>query len=269
MNDQFGVCQLLNPPVFAAQNNNPDHIAMDFEVSRKDLTKNFGDNVTHHKGRVEFKKNKDGVDVTLSLTHTAKETKDFANKIAEATIANFKSNGHIKQDEQMKSIKFLDFSNENRVKFMNELTQRISHSKLSFVDTKDIHFSPDNLAKTLPKDLAWMKDKIDDLKLKGKGLHSTFFVKEKEYHKFIQLLGLSCEYTFLCDGYSGSCKILFEFSEKDDFESSPELTLNITVIKLDMNDVGISKVKAKKELLDSIEETKMNLYDRYRIIDEE
>jgi hypothetical protein len=264
LNDQFGVCQLVSPPYFVAENSNPNHIVMEFEISRSDLTKNFGQNTTFHKGRVEFKKSGGGTDVVLSLTHTSKETKDFANKVSNAVIKHFKSEGHINQDEEMKSIKFSDFNNENRVKFMNELTQVAAYSKLKFIDTNDIHFAPD-LLKTPPKNLDWMKDKIEDLKLKGKGLHSTFFVNDKEYHEFIKLYGMNCEYIFECDGYSGTCKILFEFSESDDVMDGAELTLNIVMIKIEINESGVSKVDAKKEILESIEKCKMELYDKYRL----
>jgi len=265
LNDQFGVCQLLNPPCFVAEGSNPDHIYMEFEIQRNDLINNWGKNTTVHKGRVEFKKSDDNMEVSLSLTHTAKETKDFGNKVADSMVKYFKDEGHIDKNEKMKTIKFSDFDNEGRVQFMNELTQKASHSILDFIDTKDIHFSPDNLVSNPPDDLAWMKDKIEDLKLKGKGLHSTFFVNDGKYHKYIQLFGVSCDYQFISNGYSGTCRILFEFSDKDDAIKGSELTLNISLIRLELNDIGISKTKAKKNILDSMEKFKMELYDRYKL----
>ena len=265
LNDQFGVCQLLNPPCFVADQSNPNHIYMEFEIQRNDLINNWGENTTVHKGRVEFKRVDESMDVSLSLTHTAKETKEFANKVADAMVNHFKEEGHIDRNEEMKTIKFSDFDNEGRVMFVNDLTQKASYSALKFIDTKDIHFSPDNLVSGTPDDLVWMKDKIDDLKIKGKGLHSTFFVNDKKFHKYIQLFGVSCDYEFVADGYSGGCRILFEFSDKDDSSNGSELTLNMTMIKLEINEIGISKAKAKKDLLNSIEKFKLELYDKYRL----
>ncbi len=264
LNDQFGVCKLVSPPVFTVENSDPNHISLDFEISRDNLINDWGENTTYHKGRIEFKKADKDMEVSLSLTHTAKETKDLANKIAEEMITHFKSNNHISQNENIKSIKFNDFSNEGRIKFLSDLTQNSKYSVLVFSDTKDIHFSPDNL-KNPPSELEWMKDKIDDLKLKGKDLHSTFFVKEKSYHEFIQLFGLTCQYSYKCSGFSGSCKIMFEFSEKNNSEIESELTLNINMLNLEINDIGISKNKAKKEILDSLEKFKMEAYQTYKL----
>jgi hypothetical protein len=265
LNDQFGVCKLVNPPDFVAEHSDPNHVVLDFEISRDDLTKNWGENTTYHKGRVEFKKQDGEMDVSLSLTHTAKETRDFANRLADEMISHFKKEGHIPQDEKIKSINFSDFDNEGRVNFLSDLTQKVLHSVLSFNDTKDIHFSPDPTKSNPPDELKWMKDKIEDLKLKGKELHSTFFVKEKSYHSFIQLFGLTCHYEYKCSGHSGNCKILFEFSDRGDVTNESELTLNITMIKLDINDVGISKTRAKKEILDSLEKYKMEAYQLHKL----
>lgn len=265
LNDSFGVCQLTNAPGFAALNDNPDHIYMDFEISRNDSIQNWGENISHHKGRIEFKKTDGGKNISMSLVHTALETKDYGNRISEALIEHFKETGHIDKDEQIKTIKYADFTNEGRVQFLNELTQKASHSLVEFVDTKDIHFSPDNLISNPPKDLIWMKDKIEDLKIKGKGLHSTFFVKEMKFHKYIKLIGLSCDYSFSTSDCTGKCRILYEFSDYDESNESAELILNITMLKLEINDSGASRMQVKKQILDSLERFKMESYDKYKI----
>lgn len=263
LEDQFGVCKLVSPPVFVAENSNPDHIALDFEIAREDLTRNFGENTTYHKGRVEFKKEAGEMEVNLSLTHTATETRDFANKLVNHVIEHYKSEGCIAKNEEIKAIKFKDFTNEGRVKFLNALTQKVKNSVLSFIDTKHVHFSPDENKSNPPEKLMWMRDKIDDLSMKGKDLHSTFFVQDNSYYDFIQLYGLICQYSYACDGYSGKCKIQFEFSDSVVTNES-ELTLNIKMISLEINDLGISKNKAKKEILDSLEKYKLKAYKKYK-----
>lgn len=264
LNDQFGVCKLVRPPEFIAEDSNPNHISLDFEISRDDLTKNWGENTTYHKGRVELKKQDGEMEVSFSLTHTAKETKEFANRLADEMISHFKSSGHIPFNEQIKSINFSDFDNEGRINFLSDLTQKAYYSVLSFKDTKDIHFCPDPIKQNPPEQLKWMQDKIEDLKLKGKDLHSTFFVKENSYHNYIQLFGLTCHYEYKCKGHSGTCRILFEFTDSDNPGDS-ELTLNITMIKLDINDIGISKHTAKKEILDSLEKYKMESHHKHKL----
>jgi hypothetical protein len=232
-------------------------------MSREDLTRNFGENTTFHKGRVEFKKDSDKMEVHLSLTHTATETRDFANKIVDKVINHYKETGHIKKSDDIKSIKFKDFTNEGRVRFMNDLTQRAEHSVLTFIDTKHVHFSPDENKSNPPEKLMWMRDKIDDLNMQGKDLHSTFFVQDDSYYEFILLFGLTCQYSYACNGFAGKCKIQFEFSDSK-ITNESELTLNINMINLEINDLGISKNKAKKEILDSLESYKLKAYELYK-----
>jgi hypothetical protein len=263
LDDQFGVCTLVRPPEFVAENSNPNNISLDFEISREDLSRNFGEITTYHKGRVEFKKEADQMEVNLSLTHTAAETRDFANRLIDHVIKNYKDGGHIAEDEDIKSIKFKDFTNKGRVTFLNALTQHVKYSVLSFVDTKNVHFSPDENKSNPPNELMWMKNKIDDLAIHGKDLHSTFFVQDDRYYDFIFLFGLVCQYSYACEGFSGKCKIQFEFTDSKVTNES-ELTLNINMISLDLNDLGVSKNKAKKEILDSLEKYKLEVYQTYK-----
>ncbi|MFZ2451508.1 MAG: hypothetical protein WAW36_13410 [Methylovulum miyakonense] len=264
LNDQFGVFSVSGMSGFTALNDDPNHIYMDFKIERKDSVKNWGENVVVHDGRVEIRKGDDGKSLNISLSHTAPETREFGDKVASKLIKHFKDEGHISQSEQVKVIRFSDFTNEGRVLFLNELSQKASHSMLSFVDTKDIHFSPDHDIANPPHDIAWMKDKIEDLKMKGQGLHSTFFVSDVAFHPYIQLFGIQCDYTFEGDNCSGTCRILFEFSDKDE-SARGELTLNLSMLKLDANDTGASRTALKKQIIESLEKFKMEAYDKHRI----
>jgi hypothetical protein len=264
LNDHFGVYQLASAPGFTAAEGNPDHVYMDFEISRNDSIKNIGENVSLHKGRVEFKRDSETKDVKISLTHTAPETKSFGSKVSNELIRHFKEQGHIDSDEEIVTIKFSDFSNQKRVQFLNELTQKARYSLVSFVDTRDIHFAPDESVPGPPEDLAWMKDKIDDLRIKGKSLHSTFFVKDSKFHPFISLYSVACDYTFSTSNYQGSCRILFEFSEGEEVSEGSELTLNMTMLKLDVNEEGTSRATIKKAILDSLEKFKIEAYKKYK-----
>jgi hypothetical protein len=109
----------------------------------------------------------------------------------------------------------------------------------------------------------WMRDKIDDLSMQGKDLHSTFFVQDDYYYEFILLFGVVCQYSYFCNGFSGDCKIQFEFSDRKVTNES-ELTLNINMISLGSNDLSVSKNKAKKEILDSLEKYKLEAYQTYK-----
>lgn len=264
LNDQFGVFNISDISDFTAVEDNPNHVYLEFKIERKDAIKNWGENVSEHAGRIELKKEDDGKSLSISLTHTAAETRDFVGKISENLIKSFKDNGHINQDEKLIIIKFSDFTNEGRVQFLNNLTQKVTNSVLTFLDTKDIHFSPDHSIDDSPSDIAWMKDRIEDLKMKGKDLHSTFFVGDEKFHPFIQIFGMQCEYGFIDGGSSGNCRIIFEFSDKEDVAGG-ELTLNLSMLKLEVNENGSSRAVLTKRILDSLENFKMESYEKYRI----
>ena len=263
LNDQFGVLSVSSLSEFTALNDDPDHIYMDFSIDRHDPVKNWGQNTVTHRGRIEIRKSDDKKSLSISLTHTAPETVDFGNKISSALIKHFKDKGHISQDENVKIIKYGDFSNESRILFLNDLTQNASHSMLKFSDTKDIHFSPDHSVSNPPASIAWMKDKIEDMKMKGKDLHSTFFVSDKSIHPFIQLFGLQCDYLLDGSNCTGTCRILFEFSDSDEV-SVGELTLNISMIKLDSNEEGLSRSSVSKLIIESLERYKMEAYEKHK-----
>lgn len=264
LNDQFGVFSVSSMSDFTALNGNSDHIYMDFEIDRRDPVKNWGENTATHSGRIEIRKIDGGKSLNISLSHTAPETMDFGNKISSTLIRYFKSEGHIEQNDDVTIIRYADFTNESRILFLNEFTQNVSHSILRFIDTKDIHFSPDHSVSNPPSNIAWMRDKIEDMKMKGQGLHSTFFVSDKSIHPFIQLFGLQCDYEFESDNYTGTCRILFEFSGKNE-STDGELTLNLSMLRLNTNEDGISRNVASKLIIESLEKYKMETYEKHKI----
>jgi hypothetical protein len=260
--NQFGISKLVRPPEFATENSDPNHFSLDFEMSREDLTRNFGENITYHSGRVEFKRSDGEMQVTVAMTHTAPETRDFANNLVTEVIDHFKKEGHIAQDQEIRAIKFKDFTNEGRIKFLNELSQNAKYSVLTFVDTKNIRFRPDKTKSNPPEELMWMRDRIDDLKMKGKDLHATFFVNEYGYYSFIELFGLTCEYSYSVDGAAGRCQVQFEFTDSKE-SNETELTLKIQMFKFD-NKSELSRPKAEKQILDSLEKYKLEVYNLHK-----
>lgn len=263
LNDQFGVYSISSTSEFTALEGNPDHLYMDFSIQRDDAIKNWGENRSEHRGQVEIKKAGDGQSLAISLTHTAPETQTFANKVSNSLVRHFKDQGHIEQEEVIKIIRFADFTNEGRVKFLNALTQSPKHTDLEFVDAVDIQFSPDHESGNPPERIQWMKDKIEDLKMKGKSLQSTFFVHDSEYYPFVKLFRVQCNYKFDTGDYSGTCRVLFEFSDRDE-SSGSELILNMSLLRLESNTTGESKEHLKKKILNSLEQYKMEAFDEFR-----
>lgn len=264
LDDNFGTIKLSSRPSFyLPDNNNPELVRLDFEIERKDITKNWGESTSYHKGYIELEKNPSSLEVQLNLCYTSKEVKDFGNKLTKFLIGSFKKDKHIVENVKIVSIRFHDFDNKGRVKFLNELSYDWNLNELYFKDTKDLQFSPENLDDKAPENLKWMKDTIDDLKLKGKSIHSTFFVSNKEYHEYIKLYKIACDYSFAFTEYEGTCRINYEFHDIDSHNS--ELVVDITNLNLSVSKIKISKDIIKIRLLKLLDTKKIELYEQYKI----
>ncbi|WP_076419782.1 hypothetical protein [Colwellia sp. UCD-KL20] len=246
----FSNYKVLGSPSFKPVDNNPDFIELNFTVERYDHTQNWVKNTTQFSGKVKLQKKNDNLDINISLSHTSPETKEVANKIVTDVIKQLKSNNCIEQNESVNKIRFKDFSNEDRIIFLNKLSQDNKEYELNFRDTKDIGFSPDP-SDNFPDEISWMQKDITNLALQGKSLHSTVFFRNKSFHKHIQIHKIEASYTFDYSGkYYGSCNITYEFPEfstKNDVNA--ELIIKVTNVRFRDNKSGISQSKMKEILL--------------------
>ncbi|HAU4930604.1 GapS4b family protein [Aeromonas hydrophila] len=262
INKPFSNYKLIGFPSFKTIDGDSDNIELAFTIERYDYSKSWDKNTTLFSGKVRLKKEKDSVDVNISLSHTSSETKEVASAITSTLINEMKSSGFIDKKEELKKILFSDFSNENRVLFLQRVSQNPIDCELYFKDTKDIGFSPDESQK-LPAEMSWMEKKISTLILKGSGLHSTFFVQDKALHKYIKLHTLEADYTFDYANFSGTCHITFDFPEfsiKKDVKS--ELAIRVNSIKFKKKE-GISTSKVKEMLLSQLDKAKIKYYEMY------
>jgi hypothetical protein len=135
-----------------------------------------------------------------------------------------------------------------------------------FKDIVDIEFCPENTP-NLPEKIEWMEQKINNLKLNGKSLHETFFVKEKEFHKYIALYSIDTELEFNFNQIDGNCVINFSFpnfsKEKDE---SIELEIHVSSLKLGDNcrHRHRNKNQIKELLLKIIDNVKVDVFEKHK-----
>ncbi|MDA0107696.1 hypothetical protein OH456_06045 [Vibrio sp. La 4.2.2] len=259
----FSNYKVLGAPSFKAIDGNKDHVELSFTVERFDYTKSWDKNRSQFTGKVRFKKGDDNVDICINLSHTSPQTKEVANLIAKDIVNTFKNCGLVDRNTSIKTIKFNDFTNESRIQFLKELSQKQFDNELLFKDTKDIGFRPDT-SKELPEDLSWMQEKITNLILQGKNLHSTFFIHNKSYHQYIQMHRVDADYSFDYKDYSGSCRISFDFPDLVAKENqSSELVIKVVNLRFSKKNVSISTSKLKEMLLVHLEPKKIELFEKY------
>ena len=260
----FSNYRVLGAPNFKAVDGNQNHVEMEFKIERYDLTKSWDKNTSQFSGKITLRKGDDNLDVSMSLNHTSQETKLVADKVSRSIVKSMKSEGFVSKDAEVRRIRFNDFSNSNRVAFLQDLSQKQLSDALYFKDTKDIGFRPDKKTE-LPGDISWMEDKIKNMVLQGNDIHTTFFVKDKTYHQFLEVYRIEAEYSFSQEEFSGDCRVVFDFSEFISREKNDaELLIRVASISFNNKLLSISTNKVKETLLSQLEAAKLKLHEQYR-----
>jgi len=261
--DTFANYNVVGSPNFVVLDGNHNHLKIEFDVERTDMTKNWSTTKSKFSGFIELEKYEDTKKLKIVIGHTASETKTVASKASTALIMHFKTAGMIKNTDQVKKILFSNFSNESRIKFLMDITQDSTSHVLAFEDIVDIEVSPDQ-TKSLPEGIQWMEKRIEDLRINGKALHKTFFVEDHQYHKYLHLYNVEAQYHFQIDCFKGMCVVGLGFPEYSKGKNlNSELEVNVKSITYENNVHGLIKTDIKKEILKEIESLKMLVIDNY------
>jgi hypothetical protein len=256
--------RVIGAPAFVPVGGNLDHICCDFEIERTDMTRNWAATKSNFKGKLQIEKSATGGSITFVLTHTAGETKELNCKLVERLTEHFKANRDVRSDCEIETILFSSFDNEKRVGFFLSLTRGLKAAGFESCGTTEFEVCPDEET-TLPARLRWMGDGVDDLRFNGRALENTFFIKEKEYHKFLLLHGMEGKFKFECPIARGNCTVVFEFpdygAKKD---AGIEFEVNISGLALEPGHSEVNRTEVKEELLRRINEFKLAQFEKFR-----
>lgn len=256
---EFSNFSVVGSPDFVPVNGDSDHLVLEFEVERNDYSKTWASTQNVFKGSLELQKIRSGKDVKLVVTHTASETKYVATKTSQGLVSHFKEKGLVSKAAEVDRILFSRFDNVERVNYFLALTRDVSSSILSFGDVVDLEFSPDS-SSGLPEGMEWMEEKIEDLRVNGKGLHETLFITDSSYHPFVHLYHMDTRYSFDYKGATGSCVISAGFPEYGKVrEQAAEFEANIKSISFDASPKTISRNEISKELLHEFNRLKLEM----------
>lgn len=260
---EFSNYKVDGAPEFIPVDGDPNHLRVNFNVERQDLTKSWASTKSMFPGALEIRRVIDKGELKVVLTHTANETKKVASKAMSALVDTFKDEGYIARDKEIQKITFDKFSNSSRIEFFLELSVETTSNILSFEEIVDLELSPDYEAE-LPDNMKWMANKIDDLRLNGKLLHETFFVTEKSSHRHMFLYRVDVRYSFDISGLEGGCVVTMAFPEYAKTKTGQsELEISIKSISFDVQPRGITKADVKEKLLNELEDQKIEKYRNY------
>ena len=257
--------KVVGAPAFVPIGNNPDNISCEFEVERTDMSRNWASTKSNFKGKLQIERSADGGSVTFVLTHTADETKELNSKLVKHLTEHFKASGDVARDCEVETILFSSFDNERRVGFFLSLTRGLKAVGLDSPGTTEFEVCPDESA-TLPAELKFIGEGVDDLRFKGRALENTFFIKDKKYHRFLLLHGMEAKFTFECPIARGTCTAMFEFPDfgtKKDVGT--EFEVNISGLVLAAGQGEVNRTEVKEVLLRRINEFKLTQFEKFRL----
>jgi len=249
-------------PIVTIQDNNKDKVVIEYEIERNDLNKSWYESTNVFTGKVEIEKISDD-EIRIIKSYTSSESNSVGENLQKSCVQHFKKNNYVDKNKELMKILFGDFGNEDRIVFFYRLSSNMESSHFEFNDIINMEFKPDNSI-SLPKEIEWMNNKTQ-LKLKGKLIHDTFFIKEKQFHKNLQFWEMESSFNFKFGGYDGNCNVVFSF--RDYLTKSEKAEFEINISNFNVNNSAELTVKQKSELknklLDLFEKRKDETYRNF------
>jgi len=110
-----------------------------------------------------------------------------------------------------------------------------------------------------------MEDTVTDFTVRGDALQNIFFIKGRDYHRFILFHFIEAKFKFATSTAQGACSIAFEFpgfgSKKD---TNIEFEVNISSLALDASCSEANKTAVKAELLRQINGYKLPQFEKHK-----
>jgi len=258
--NEFVNYKVIGSPTFAAMGRRADHVRLDFEIERHDLSKSWCLSKQKFRASIELKRVEANV-VKLLITHTAQETKALTQKITKQLTTHFRAQRLMPPEGGVSQILSGDFTNLERAEFFASLTDTIKHDWFEFEKITDVDVCLDP-ATTPPRELQLFMRGVDELKVRGK-LQEHPFIKNKQYHTHLFFSGMEVRFRFAFEKSRGVCSVSYEFSEFDrGHPSNCEFELNISQLAIDLESPLRNKLYVKEQLLSEIDTFAHSQYKR-------
>lgn len=249
-------------PTITILDDNKDKVVIDYEIERNDLNKSWYESTNIFTGKLEIEKISNG-EIRIIKSYTSPESNIVGENLQKSCVKHFKTTNYIEENKELIKILFGDFENEDRIVFFYRLSSNMESIYFEFNDIINMEFKPDSSI-SLPKEIEWMNNKTE-LKLKGKQIHDTFFIKEKQFHKNLQFWEMESSFKFKHNTYEGNCNVVFSFKDFLNRNEKAEFEINISNFTIN-NGLDLSakqKNELKNKLLDLFEKRKDETYRNF------
>lgn len=207
-------------------------VSISYSIERKDLSKDFLLQELNFEANITIEKMNDNLKVKATSKYSSSETAIINKKLLSQFAKNLKEKNIIEKEEP-ESILFGDFSHEERIKFMNRLSDSLNEN-FSFGRIIDLLITIDKKVPNFPKDkeIYWLHKVINNMRIDGDELNELLIITNSHYHKHFIITDINICYEYKLDANEGIVKVNFFFSgssRKNILEH--ELTFEITQTK--------------------------------------
>lgn len=254
--------KVIGNPSFYFENENT--AILEYKIERENLLNDWSNNKTYHNGSVVLKKMSDeSVQVTIQQNSTSKETFEVNNIIINNIKELLNRNSIIQNQEDFITIKFNDFTNSERIKFLYSFTAQFCiYLEFKSITDIDLYLDPDVQSH---QDVRTFLEEIDNLKLNGKGLQNHILLNNDVYYPKLIFGSIKYKYKLNCSGFEGIATLNLSFPEyiKSNQENSEfQITIDLLLNKEYRNTRTENEVR--KKILDFIEKKKVESFNQFR-----
>jgi hypothetical protein len=184
----------------------------EYKIERENTLNDWTENKTQHKGSLRIEKDSTGkVHISVQQNSTSKETQEVNTIMIAYVKEKLNSQSLIELDETFTSIKFNDFDNTSRIKFLNSFANDLSiYTKFKSVTDLNLFLDSEVTSHT---DIETFLNEIENLRLKGKSLHNHVFINTDKYHEKLQCASINLRYKLNYKGVDGSMYLFLSFPD--------------------------------------------------------
>lgn len=221
-------CVLVGNPTLERVDKDYNHLVVKYKIEKENTNKDFLTGKTFHDAQIDIRLEND--QLVFIDQHTSSETyklnKNYFDNFQKALKKNNLSL------EEFKSIKFLDFSNNERVQFLLSFLnlQNSKAIEIKSITLDSMKFRADETLSNIPKDLESLRGRVSNLNLHGKELHDTIYLSEENYRTAIlcEKVRFNLIYKYL--NRSGICSIEIAFHGSLGIKDYKDTELRISII---------------------------------------
>jgi hypothetical protein len=174
----------------------------EYKIERENALNDWTDNKTIHSGSLIIEKDTTGsIHISVQQNSTSKETQEVNSIVIGYVKERLRTKSLIKKDESFTSIRFDDFDNTGRIKFLYSFANDLS-IYTEFMSLTDMNLYLDS-GVTSHIDIEKFLNEIENLRLKGKSLHNHVFIKSDKYHNKLQCASINLKYRLDFRGIKG------------------------------------------------------------------